>query len=344
MKRKTKNFLKILFIFILIFLISAQMNDIAYFEKRQDRKEIKKIYTIIPKQKSFIGYVASQNSISLSFKTEGNITFCPYTEGDWVKKGMLLARNDGNLDSFEMKKELEKLEELKIKSAKADKYYERMNTLHKSGAISDNDWEEAFYSAKTAKKETSVQNEIVKKAKEKAEFTKIYAPFDGYILKRVLDKNEFAPIGATVLILNNSNNTQIETMLDFSQQAKIKVNSKTKITKEHKEYFGLVKQISSSSLNKGGYLVKILLNNSYPELKEGENVTVDFLELKTKKVFIPLKFVKKEKNENFIYKLNKNKVEKLRINTGKIQEFNDEFYIEALDKLKIGDEIIEFEK
>ena len=56
-------------------------------------------------KKVFQGIVKATNSVDLSFQSEGKIIEFPYTKGDFVKKGTLIARLDGILYSIKKNEE-----------------------------------------------------------------------------------------------------------------------------------------------------------------------------------------------------------------------------------------------
>ena len=57
----------------------------------------------IEKTKSFEGSIKPRLVTKLSFQTEGKISFMPYSKGDFVRKGQVIARLDGIL--YKVKKE-----------------------------------------------------------------------------------------------------------------------------------------------------------------------------------------------------------------------------------------------
>ena len=328
-----KSFLRVLLIAFLVLFFSSKLHIYeAQKPEKKPKKEIErepKTFTVKENKKEFFARVVFQNKSSLSFRTEGVVTYLPFSEGDEIKKGELLAKNDGSTYNLKLEEEKQKLEQYRIKSKKAKNYYKRMDILHKSGAISDNDWEEAYFDLKTTNKEIEIQTKILNQIQEKISYTKIFSPYDGVILEKNINYGEFASIGQVVYKIGNSTNTQVETIVDFETLKNLKLKSKVKAKKEGKIFIGTIEHIFPSSLDKGGYLVKISLDKFYPNLKEGESLEVEFLDLKNKEVFVPVEFIKSEDGKNYAFRKNKE--------TGKNEKIE-------IENLKAGDEIIEFEK
>ena len=64
--------------------------------KYENLNEFNYIKINIPKyeNKIFHGIVKSSNNANLSFQTEGKITYFPFADGDFIKKGQTIARLD----------------------------------------------------------------------------------------------------------------------------------------------------------------------------------------------------------------------------------------------------------
>ena len=61
------------------------------------QKEQVEFYTINPLKTTFLGTVKFQHISNLSFQENGILTYIPFTKGDFVKKGQLVAKIDDTL-------------------------------------------------------------------------------------------------------------------------------------------------------------------------------------------------------------------------------------------------------
>ena len=117
--------------------------------------------------KSYSGIVREAHEISLGFKTAGQIKRIHVEEGKYVKKGELLAE----LDDEDYKLGVEALQiqydQLKDEVARTQKLFEQKS-------VSANDYEKAS----AGLRQLGVQLQV---NKNKLEYTRLYAPEDGYI-------------------------------------------------------------------------------------------------------------------------------------------------------------------
>lgn len=334
------KYLKVIFLsFFVIFFSSCTDTSVNLNGENKDNYEI---YEIKNKNtKIFHGYVKAQHLIDLSFQSEGKIIEIPVTIGDYVKKGQLLARLDGILYKIQKQEELARLNEARIRENRYSAYFKRVDILHKAGAISDNDWDEAYFNLKTATQDIAIQKEKINYIEQQISYNELRAPYDGYIYEKKTDAGAYASLSQPILTMITSNKTEVDTMVDSSVVNYLKTSLPVKVLKEDVKYFGSVAHFSKSSLNTGGYLVRIYLDKLYPDLKEGMSVDVEF-NLDKSKILIPLKFLKiNNENKKFVYKIkrqddSKIKIEETEIETGILE--ND--LIEIKKGLITGDEII----
>ncbi len=299
-------------------------------------------------QDKFFGYIKSGNSTILNFQTEGKIIYLPYTEGDFVKKNTLLAKIDGVLYQIRLKEEKERLKNAQIQLNRNQSYYKRMDILHAQGAISDNDWEDAYFNLKTSVEQIDIQKEKVNYLNKQINFTSILAPYDGYIAAKLVGLGENISPMQPIYSFVGVENFFVETNVNFSVAQRLKQNDKVKLNIQNKEIMGNVTHIAFSSINSAGYTVKISFDNSKLNIKEGQSVEIYF-ENEKNGYFLPLEAVFEEENQNYIFKLEKEqngfaKVKKILI---AIQKLQGEFVlVELLDNstLKTGDNILLQEK
>lgn len=249
----------------------------------------------------FYGTMKATYSTNLSFQTEGKISYLPYSRGDFVKKGTVLARIDAVLYNIRLKEEKENLKNAQIQVSRNDSYYKRMDILHKKGAISDNDWEDAYFNLKTSKEQIEIQREKVNYLEKQVDFTAILAPYDGYITDKFVGLSQNIIVSQPIYGFIGAYNFYVETNVNFDVAKKLKVKDKVLISFENKKYSGEITHIAYSSLNSAGYIVKIAILDKTFFTKEGANVEV-FFNLDNF-LTVPLKVIFEENNKNYIYKL-----------------------------------------
>ena len=98
-----------------------------------------------------------------------------------------MAKLDAVLYKIRQKEEMERLKNIGIELKRNQSYYKRMDILHAQGAISDNDWEEAYYNLKASAEQINIQKQKVDYLNKEIDFTSIYAPDDGYIIEKFVN-------------------------------------------------------------------------------------------------------------------------------------------------------------
>lgn len=335
------NFLKIFFISLLLFALCAcekaniENNKINSFDYIKVEKPLDSNF------KTFHGFVKSQLISALSFQTEGRIIFMPYTKGDFIKKGQVLARLDGILYKIKKNEEQATLQNAIIQYNKSKSTFRRMDILHKEGAISDNDWEDAYFDLKSYDEQIKIQREKIRYLDKEISFNIITAPYDGFIVQKNAEVGGYAKIGEPVLIFSGSNKTQVEVMVDSSIINKINLDEKVQLLRNDETYEGKIAHISRTSLNEGGYLVKIYLNELYENLKDGMSIDVKIPFDENNIVYIPLNSIFESDGQKYVYKIdniknNIGEIKKQKVTTGEILDEK----IEIIEGLKPDDYII----
>ncbi|MBQ8475490.1 hypothetical protein IJ531_00350, partial [bacterium] len=76
--------IKIIFIVLILILLNVPKLNSARHEG------------IVPvcdiNSKTFRGYIKEQDIKNLAFQTDGKISFLPYSKGDYIRKGQVIAR------------------------------------------------------------------------------------------------------------------------------------------------------------------------------------------------------------------------------------------------------------
>lgn len=150
-------------------------------------------------EKKYSGISEGDADISLGFKTPGEINKIYVREGDYVRKGELLAE----LDDSDYKLGLEALE---IQYAQVKDEVSRIEKLYQQKSVSVNDYEKA----QAGLKQLAIQLQLNKK---KLEYTKLYAPADGYIVSVNFSKAEMVDAGTTLFKLLDV--SKMEIVVDF---------------------------------------------------------------------------------------------------------------------------------
>ena len=193
--------------------------------------------TIFKKQIRVQGTIKPINKASISARIGGIIDSLNVKEGDYVKKGDLLFQTDKtNLENavlsaqklYDVSSKIQAYTNSDIPVAVANKNkveldYNRDKGLFKNGAISRSDFEGTEVTYKSAlagvqkaealsKATNSLSEQLatsLKIAEKNLADSKIFAPYNGYIVAKKMNEGEFAMPGMTVLEIENTNELEI---------------------------------------------------------------------------------------------------------------------------------------
>lgn len=289
----------------------------------------------------FYGLVKSQFESELSFQTEGRIEFIPYMKGDFVKKGQVLARLDGILYKIKKDEEEARLKDAILQLNKSQSYYKRMNILHEKGAISDNDWEDAYYGYHNNQQLVKIQQEKIRYLEKEINYNILVAPYDGFISEKLAEVGSYAKIGSPVLVINSSQKTLVEVVADSGIVNNLDINKNITVERNGIKYQGKIAHISKTSKDEGGYLIKIELDKLYNELKDGMSISAYIPNKDSSIVTVPLDSIFEKNSEKYVFKVTNIKnnfgtIQKEKVTTKDI--VNEE--IEITKGVNIGDIII----
>lgn len=258
---------------------------------------------------TFQGFIDRGLDVELSFSLSGimNKTFAE--EGEFVKKGKLLAKLDNEEYKLQISRAKTELEEAYIKYNRANSYFESVTKLYKAGGISFNDWEEAQTNLKTGANQIKILNDALKITKDKEKFSNIYAPYDGYVIKVYKDDMQFVSSGEKVILFQGLKMPEARVFASQNDINKVQIGEDVILTADidpKKEYKGKIKSKVNSSINEGAYRVTISITDEADELLDGMSVNVYLADkVKKCKIFVPTASVVKEGDKSYLYILEK---------------------------------------
>lgn len=293
-------------------------------------------YQKVESDKTYQGYIDRGLDVELSFALSGVMNGIYVVEGEFVKKGKLLAKLDNDEYKFNITRAQSELDDAYVKFNRAKSYFERITKLHSAGGISYNDWEEAQTNLKSSVNQIKILDDALKIAKNKETFSNIYAPYDGYVIKTFKDKMQFASAGERVILFQGEGMLEARVFVSENSINDIKIGDRVILTSDaikNREYEGKIKSKVNSSINEGSYRVTVSVLDNAPELLDGMSVNV-FVpnENKTCKILVPTSSVLAEKDKKYVFVLkketeNKGVVYKREIVTGDI--YNNEIEIKC---------------
>lgn len=211
-------------------------------------------------QLSFAGTVQGAHEISVGFKTAGQIDKIFVKQGDYVKRGQLLAL----LDSSDYKLGLNAYE---IQYAQVKEEVSRLAKMHEARTISANDFEKA----KAGLEQLEVQ---VKTYRNKVKYTRLYAPTSGYIQSVNSDPSEMIDAGSPLFALLDNSKYEVVIDIPASQYMERSNFQHFSINSPYLTDELPVQLVSTSPKADGNqlYQMRFTLNNEHECITAGMNV------------------------------------------------------------------------
>lgn len=183
------------------------------------------------------GLIASRDEMRMSFKTGGIIRRLSVQEGEAVRKGALLAE----LELTEVQAQAEQAAQM---AAKAERDLERGERLHADQVISL----EALQNLRT-------QAAVARAARDGARFnlgySRIVAPRDGVVLRKLAEERELVPPGQPVIVLGSAERGYVVRFaLADRDIVQIKVGDAARVTLDAypgREFTGRVREVSAAA-------------------------------------------------------------------------------------------------
>ena len=329
-KMRQLNF-KYFFILLLITFSACQK------EEKKQVKNIRYVKAIQLKEnknldiKSFSGIIKEAEEVSLAFRVAGPISQFSVSEGQFVKKGELIAEIDprdyqNNLNAVEAE----------FKQIIAE--VERVKQLFERNSIAQNDYDKAI----SGEKLISVKLDVAKNALKD---TKLLAPFSGYIQKKLYQNHETVNRGMPVVTILNLSHLEVETEIPaslFVQKEKFSSFSCIPDVMPNKKFQLKLIEIKQKANMNQLYKMRLLLDkksskNMAPGMSLKVNIACNNDKEKKINLSIPSSAIFNENNQSFVWKYENGIIKKQKI---KIKLFDNLGNVIVESGLKINDWIL----
>lgn len=192
----------IIFLLLLISLLGCKNKQTPIVPVPPRPVQVMYAKTLGTVNKNYVGSVQSTEFSELAFKVSGKLTSLTVTEGEKVKKGMLLA----TLDPFEFNL---KLTTAQAQYLAAKQIYERTKALYEANAVAKQNLE-------SAQAEYIQATSALNFARNTLDNTKLNAPFDGFIEQQYVENHEVIQVGEKIVKLVNPESVEIRFILPES--------------------------------------------------------------------------------------------------------------------------------
>ena len=312
-----------------------------------------------------IGEVQAFDTVGLSANVSGFLTEANFVEGQLVKKGTKLFQIDPTVYEAAVNKAEAEVNKAKVKLRNANVEYERQKKMLAAKATSQSNYDTAEMNYLSAQAELKYAEASLAEKQVDLKYTKILAPFDGYIgFKKYSVGNMVGPSSGALARITAAGDAKIYfsidelTMLKIfdnypDSQADVSASPEVKITlqngREHKEKVRIAAW--NNMVESGTCRIQAIAGDPKQVLVPGQyvKVTVQVSPLK-KRVMVRQESILREQLGTFVYVVNaQNKVERRKIKLGmKNGEYQvvesglktgERVIVEGLQKASPGDEV-----
>lgn len=151
------------------------------------------------------GKVVSADDANVSFKVAGTLRRVNVEEGQHVRKGQILAEMDNTDYSVQLKATEAEYAQIKAEA-------ERVIALYQDGGTTASNYDKARYGLQQI--EAKLQNH-----RNQLSYTRIYAPYDGYVQKVYMNAGETVGAGMPVIGILSSGTPEVEINLPVTAYA-----------------------------------------------------------------------------------------------------------------------------
>ena len=334
---------KHILVFLLIFLFTACKK-----EAKEEMIRAVKIQEINSMQDEnfnidFPAQISPSQKTVLAFKYAGKIKSINFESGDFVKKGQVIAIIDDtdykvNLDAFS-----KKYEAAKAVAQNAEQQFARAETLYKGDALAKKDYDNALMQRNVAISTFKEASAGLQNARNTLNDTKIVAPYDGYIDKKVVDVGTVVPEGGPVVSFISNEITDISVNASVRDIEYIK-NAENIVFKDSgsDKIYGL--KIKSIAQNPDSINLTYPVVFTFSELSENDKflsgqtgtVTIAVKNKGKEEILVPINAFFEDKGSN-VYLFKDGKAVKTPIELGELRETDK---ISVVKGLKTGDKVI----
>lgn len=241
------------------------------------------------------GVIEEGASINASFMADGKIATINVKEGDRVHKGQLIA----TLDATDYRLGVAQLE---AQYEQMTREKERMDAMFEKRNIAPNDYEKFT----TGYQQLKLQLEM---ARRKLDYTRLYAPSNGYVASKYLNAGELT--GAGTPVVNIIDDTQLMASVDMPVSAYLERRNIASASGQVPGIAGdfplSIVSFTPDADNNMLYHLKLSIPaNVARELTPGMNISVSIRTTDGDRngALIPSRAIFKDKNETFVWVFN----------------------------------------
>lgn len=249
--------------------------------------------------KQFAGVVKEAREISVGFKTGGQIARIMVKEGDYVKKGQVIATLD--MSDYRLGVEASQIQYDQLKAEVA-----RLKVLANAKSVSGNDYDKAV----AGLRQVGVK---LQSDKNQLSYCTLRSPSNGYVQKRNFEVGEMVQAGSPIVSLLDVNGMEVEVDIPailYVHRDALSDFRCVSAVEPGKTYPLSLVSITPKANNTQLYTMKLAFAHGAKDLTSGMNVNVSMnMSIKTpltNLITLPVNALFKEKDKSYVWVVNKN--------------------------------------
>ncbi len=300
------------FLFAVLFvLISSSYSRAGDSVKNQEPPPVPVQVAIVEKkmvsdQISLIGTAEAIAMSTVAAEVSGVVESFPVKEGDYVKKGDLLARLRSINLELRLKGAIAEKGQIAANLQNAQKELSRVSKLRDTKSIAETKYDVALFAHRALSKKLQQKDAEIEQLEYEIKQKKVVSPFSGFVAKEHTQVGEWVSSGGAVVTLLDLEQVQITVDLPERYAVMLSPNGEAKV---------IIKSISNDVLRGRIYAiipqgdpdsrtfpVKIHLSNPEFKIKSGMEALVTFdLEAKKSALLIPKDAVVTAGNDRLVF-------------------------------------------
>jgi membrane fusion protein (multidrug efflux system) len=271
--------------------------------------------------------VESEQMVDVYPRVTGIVTELNVEEGDIIDENSILVQLEDN-----QQKLAEQKAKVDYNRKKTD--LERVTKSYEKKIISEVDYE----TSKFALEEAKINWE---QAKLDLSYTKVFSPIKGVVAERLVRKGDRVQPSTKLFHIVDTSDKIARVFIPEQDISSLKTGQKAILTSEflsNKQFQGKIKRVSPVvDPNSGTFKVTIGISDTRNDLRPGMFVSVRIITaVRDNVIAVPKDAVVYDSGLPFVFVIKENRANKIPL----IKGFSDEQFIEAVEGLDKGDEII----
>lgn len=234
------------------------------------------------------GVVKPIDRIEIKSKASGQIEELPVEQGDFVRKGQLIARLDQKDERAAVAQAQADLDIAEAELQQAQRIYDRRNELFEKRLVSEEEWNQIELNLTVAKGKLVQVTTALDRAQERLSESVVRAPIDGVILQKYVEEGQIIASGVSnvgggtpIVDIADMSSVHIEAGIDEIDIGKVRVGQPAMVVADayHELNFrGKIVRIAPEAKieqNVTLFDVVVEVENAEGRLKSGMNTTIE---------------------------------------------------------------------